>query len=126
MSAPEIPTINDEDLQAETTVEDGKFRTNLVGSADTRAMSALDDMLKKLHAQAVERSFKEVVIDMRKLEFMNSSCFKAFVSWVTTVQELDPDRQYRIRILSDESKHWQRRSLGALACFAVDLIGIET
>jgi hypothetical protein len=52
--------------------------------------------------------------------------FKAFVSRLGTLQDLDVALQYRIRFLSDEEKHWQRRSLGALSSFAVDLVEIET
>jgi hypothetical protein len=48
------------------------------------------------------------------------------VSWIGQVQDLEAHRQYRIRFLSDDNKHWQRRSLGALSCFAVDLIQVET
>jgi hypothetical protein len=57
---------------------------------------------------------------------MNSSCFKAFVSWLGVLQDVDRVRQYRIRFLSDDQKHWQRRSLSALCCFAVDLVRIES
>jgi hypothetical protein len=64
------------------------------------------------------------VVDFRAFDFMNSSCFKAFVTWIGLVQELESG-QYKIRFLSDEGKHWQRRSLDALRCFAVDLIQIE-
>jgi hypothetical protein len=57
---------------------------------------------------------------------MNSSCFKTFITWIVRVRNLAPDAQYKIRFLSDQEKHWQRRSLGALSCFAVDLIRIES
>ena len=57
---------------------------------------------------------------------MNSSCFKSFVTWISDVSELEPDKQYKIRLLSKPEMHWQRRSLHALRCFAVDLISIET
>jgi len=42
------------------------------------------------------------------------------------VQELPADKQYRIHFVSNPSMHWQRRSLAALSCFAVNLVTIET
>ena len=102
------------------------MNVRLVGSAESVVMGALGKMLGKVHGEAIRLEVREVTVDMRELEFMNSSCFKAFVSWLGELQNLDPGRQYRIRFLSDEQKHWQRRSLGALSCFAVDLIQIDT
>ena len=122
-----VPAVDTPELSGQVTQEsDGVVALRLKGNADTRAMQALDVMLKLLHAQVLEARIKEVVVDLRELEFMNSSCFKAFVSWLSDLQEVAPERQYRIRILSDAGKHWQRRSLGALSCFAVDLIRVET
>ncbi|MDB4957395.1 MAG: hypothetical protein JWO36_4964, partial [Myxococcales bacterium] len=64
--------------------------------------------------------------DLRELEFMNSSCFKAFVAWIAMIRDLETDKQYRMHLLSNPNLHWQRRSLAALTCFAVDLVTIET
>jgi hypothetical protein len=122
----EVPVIKTADLRSETSFEGSGVLLKLFGSAESEAMAALDDLLIKVHARAVEGGVREVTIDMRNLEFMNSSCFKAFVSWIGEVQDLETQRQYRIRFLSDDQKHWQRRSLGALSCFAVDLIQVET
>ena len=66
----------------------------------------------------------EAVIDLRDLEFMNSSCFKSFVSWITDIQELEPAQQYKVRFLSNSKLHWQKRSLHSLRCFAVELITV--
>jgi hypothetical protein len=122
----DVPVIFTDDLQSEATYAPPAVSVRLVGSAESVAMAQLGHLLGKLHGEALRLAVREVTIDMRDLEFMNSSCFKAFVSWLGELQELAPGRQYRIRFLSDEQKHWQRRSLGALSCFAVDLIQIET
>jgi len=98
----------------------------LVGNADMAAKDSLDALLPRLHQEALSLSAKEVVIDFRELEFMNSSCFKSFVTWISDVSELEADKQYKIRLLSKAEMHWQRRSLHALRCFAIDLITIET
>jgi hypothetical protein len=118
--------IVDHELKASARLGDQGVTLALVGTADTRSMAALDALLRKLHEQARQSGVRSVVVDLRALEFMNSSCFKAFVTWVSSVQELDAASQYKIDFLSDVRRHWQRRSLGALACFAVDLITIST
>jgi hypothetical protein len=126
MTMIDVPVIQTEDLHSEASYAPPAVSLRLVGSAESVAMPSLGNLLGKLHGEALRLAVREVTIDMRDLEFMNSSCFKAFVSWLDELQDLEPDRQYRIRFLSDEQKHWQRRSLGALSCFAMDLIQIET
>jgi hypothetical protein len=122
----DIAKIDNGDLRAQATRDGGSLRVGFVGSADTHAGPALDSLLRSVHKAALAAKTREVIVDFRELEFMNSSCFKAFVAWLGDLQNLDVDKQYRIRFLSDDSKHWQRRSLSALSCFAVDLVQIET
>jgi hypothetical protein len=123
MSVAEIAT---DDLTSETELNKSEFIVRLMGSAETAAMGKLDAYLKILHEEATKSGVGAVVIDMRKLEFMNSSCFKTFVSWIGVIQDSPADRQYKVRFVASEQKHWQSRSLGALACFAVDLISVES
>jgi hypothetical protein len=113
------------DLKTETEIARSAFTVKMSGSAETAATTELDGFLKRLHQSAVTAKVPEVVIDIRGLEFMNSSCFKQFVTWISTLQESPADAQYRVRFIADEKKHWQSRSLGALACFGIDLIRIE-
>ena len=122
----DVPVIETEELHSEATYVAPGVNVRLVGSAESSAMAPLGDLLGRLHGEAVRLAVREVTIDMRDLEFMNSSCFKAFVSWVGHVEELALERQYQIRFLSDEKKHWQARSLGALMCFATHIIRVET
>ena len=42
------------------------------------------------------------------------------------LQEEDTADQYKVRYLSNAEYSWQRRSLHALQCLAVDLVTIET
>jgi hypothetical protein len=98
----------------------------LVGEAGMEAMSAMEKTLAGLHGEMQARKAPAAVIDLTKLEFMNSSCFKAFVTWIDRVQELDPAAHYRIRFVSNPTILWQRRSLQALQCFAAELISIDT
>jgi hypothetical protein len=122
----QLPNIRTEDLCSEVLADDDGLQVRLVGTAEADAMRPLNDLLRQLHGEAVRRGTRQVTVDVRELEFMNSSCFKALVTWVGLVEELEPAKQYQIRFLSDVKRHWQERSLGALACFATHLIRIES
>jgi len=111
-----------------TTSIDGTRVTTLVegaaaGIADQRA---LGDLLQGLHEIAVAQAVSEVTIDVRELKFLNSSCFKELVSWLSKVQKLPPAERYAVRFLSDPKRHWwHRSSLTALSGFAQGLMTIE-
>lgn len=121
-----LPKSTGSAIAAEGTLEDGAIRVRFTGTADVEAKPDLDNIVKAIHAEALRLAAPKVIVDFRELEFMNSSSFKVFVSWLSQVQELPTDKQYRIHLLSNPSLHWQRRSLAALSCFAVDLVTIET
>jgi len=121
-----IVDIDQHGLTTRTEIEGGIVRAALAGRAESIARPALDAFLKTLHETAIATKPREVVIDFRQLELMTSSCFKAFVTWVGTVSDAPPSSQYRIRFVADAKRHWQSRSLAALACFAEELVEVET
>lgn len=125
MSALDLPPVTADDFSADASYADQNLTVRFAGNADMRTKSVLDALLVKVHAEAQRLAASQVTIDFQKLEFMNSSCFKSFVSWISDVRDLDPQKQYTIRFLSKPELLWQRRSLHALRCFAVDLISIE-
>jgi len=122
-----VAKVSGETFSAEA-VHDEETAIHIVfnGTADFEAKTDLETVIKKLHTEAQALEVERVVVDFRELEFMNSSCFKVFVSWLAQVQEMPADQQYRIHFRSNPNLHWQRRSLAALSCFAVDLVAIET
>jgi hypothetical protein len=121
----QIPPIRADDLRADATLDGGAVCVRLAGSADTESIKPLEAMLDRVHAAALQARAGEVVVDLRDCGFINSSCLKSFVVWLNRIQDLEVGQQYRIRFLSDDSKPWQRRSLGTLSCFAVDLVRVE-
>ncbi len=98
----------------------------LAGEADAAAIAALEVLLKRLDTHAATGKPKDVVLDVRKVTFMNSSCFTVLVAWVERVRGLADDARFRIRLKSNNELLWQRRSLHALKCFAADIITIES
>jgi hypothetical protein len=122
---PEVPDVAGPSFAASTSFDGRALMVRLSGNADLAARSALETLLPRVHSEALRVGALEVVIDFTALEFMNSSCFRHFVSWLSDVQDLPSERQYRIRLLSSPAMLWQRRSLHALRCFAHDLVSIE-
>jgi hypothetical protein len=104
-------------------LDDGKLSIVFSGTGDVAAIEILGSYLKQVHAEAERLNLNEVTCDFRKLSFMNSSCFKAFVVWIDTVK--NAKRGYLIRFLTDPDMHWQRRSLEALRRLAASVVSVE-
>jgi hypothetical protein len=119
-----LPVQQAAELRARLTHMDSALVAKLSGTADLRVTDSVEAILTRVHQKAMELRIPEVQMDLRDLEFMNSSCFKSFVSWISEVSDLTTG-QYRIRFLSNPSILWQRRSLHALSCFAAELVTIE-
>jgi hypothetical protein len=124
MSDISLPTLPG-DLRAKANQDASKVVLHLRGAAEYQDPKPLDDLLRVLHEASLKGSATEVAVDLREVEFMNSSCFKSLVSWISTLEEIDEARRYKVRFLSDEGVLWQRRSLHALKCFAPSLVSVE-
>jgi anti-anti-sigma factor len=119
-----IPPVEDIDFRANVETSP-RLVITLAGNADLNVKAELDRFMTAVHEEARRLNAKEVVVDLKELEFMNSSCLKSFVWWISSVHELEPDRQYRITFVSSPSMYWQRRSLSALAGLATELVSIS-
>jgi hypothetical protein len=101
-----------------------KLSIEFAGSGDMAAMLPLGEYLKQVHELATSQGLLEVSCDFRKLTFMNSSCFKAFVVWIDAVKNLPAP--YKIRLQTDANIHWQRRSIEALRRLAIQVVTIDS
>jgi anti-anti-sigma factor len=127
MTTLDLPTLSGSGfMTANGALDDSSIAVTFTGTADTETRADLDRFVKQLHVEAMRLRVPTVVIDLRDLEFMNSSCLKILVSWLAQLRDLPGDQPYKIRIRSNPNLLWQRRSLAALSCFAVDLVTIET
>jgi hypothetical protein len=118
-------SIEGAEFSASAACQDRTVSARLDGTADLAVKRALDDFLVKLHETAQAQKVAEVVMDFRNLKFMNSSCLKGLVTWICAVQGLPAESQYRIVLVSSPEMHWQRRSLRALSCLAMELVTIQ-
>jgi hypothetical protein len=104
---------------------EGSPSLKLSGTADMEMLPELGPLLTELHAELCLGEVREVTVDFRGLGFMNSSCFKCFITWIASIAKLEPERRYRVRFLTNPKFPWQRRSLEAIRAFAPALVRVE-
>jgi len=121
-----VTPLHTDGFESQLSLEDDVLVLTLSGCADLKVWRGLGEMLDQLHAEAQRAKIARVIVDVRELEFMNSSCFKSIVSWLTSIMELDPAAQYKVHFKSNPERLWQRRSLHALRSFALMLVTIES
>ena len=93
------------------------------GTGDLEAVEPLAEYLDRAFDEVQRLSSAEVRFDFRELEFMNSSCFKAFVTFIERTCQAGG---VPIVFVTDPAHHWQRRSLEALRRLAMGRVTIET
>jgi hypothetical protein len=95
------------------------------GCADNEAQPLLGRYFEGVHAEVLRTKQTEVIVDVHELYFINSNCFKALVTWVSTVTTEDPTSRYWIRFVKDPSLRWQTRSFDAFHRMSLALVTIE-
>jgi hypothetical protein len=125
MSRDGIGSIEGNRFSAKVSTCDRRIQVSLTGTADLLVSGQIETLLRQVHLEAQRCSAEEVTVDVRELEFMNSSCLKSFVRWICAVQEQTGPAKYRIVFLSSPSVGWQRRSLNALASLAEEIVSVQ-
>jgi len=95
----------------------------LTGNGDAAAAQPLDDYLVKLHEQLRSQKSAGVLVDVTQLDFMNSSCIKAFASWIHDVDT--SEAPYSVRLRFNPGLRWQKRTLEALTRLAPRIVQLE-
>jgi hypothetical protein len=117
--------LNAHDFSAIAAVVGLQIHVTFSGTADLTVKPELDRFLEDLHVEAIRQKTNEILVDVKRLEFMSSSCLKSLVWWIGTVQERFGGVHYHIVFITSPTVYWQRRSLNALACLASDIISIQ-
>ena len=120
----ELALVDLDRFSLEPSLEHETLRVVFTGTGDLDAVATLAAFLPKVHQQAAVHGVEEVVFDFCALEFMNSSCFKAFVTFIDSAKTIGAS--YRIRFITASKHYWQRRSLEALRRLAMGLVIIES
>jgi hypothetical protein len=125
VTALSLTPVTTDGFSIQVSESDGAITVKCSGNGGMDATPLLNAFLRQLHAEAGRLAVREVVADFRDMYFMNSSCFKCLVSWLSTVVKTGGER-YGVRFLSNSQLHWQKRSLEALRCLAPDVVQVES
>ncbi len=121
----DIPAIKEASFEASATSDEKAVRLDLRGSAELQVSDQLGPFLSRVHQEALRLGVREVTVDLLKLEFMNSSCFKRLVTWLSNLRAGEGQPPYAVRFLSSSRVRWQKASLQALSCFAPGAVTVE-
>jgi len=95
------------------------------GCADIEVVSVLPEYFRALHAEVQRSGTNLVEVDLHALYFINSSCFKALVTWIALLNGMPPAKRYRIRFRKDPKLRWQTRSFDALHRMSMAHVSVE-
>jgi hypothetical protein len=106
----------------EPTLREGELVLAFRGTGDLEAVESLGDYLESAFSDVQRLQLASIRFDFRALEFMNSSCFKAFVTFIERSKQSE---KLAIVFVTDPNHYWQRRSLEALRRLAMGRVSIE-
>jgi hypothetical protein len=109
-------------VKVKARLEGGVLRLVMSGSLEARDPSALFDPYWTSVDQSLRRkSVKRVELDIRGLDYMNSSGILTLVRWAMAAKT---DPAYRIVIHHDESLTWQKVNVPVLAKLAPTVVSM--
>jgi hypothetical protein len=112
-----------EGLNVVPTIEGDVMRVKMSGAVEMRDPGELlTPYWNKLDEKARERSLHRVEVDMRDLNFMNSSGILTLVRWITKAKTHPRENAYQLVLQYDRNVTWQRTSIPTLAKLAPDVV----
>ena len=120
-----LGTIVEEGYSLTPSMANGRVCVKFCGNGDMSAVATLAGYLQLVHKEAMRVEADEVMFDFSSLYFMNSNCFKSFISLIDTVKAGAAGRAYRITFVANPRLHWQRRSLEALRRMAERVVFVQ-
>ncbi|WP_437954679.1 hypothetical protein WME76_24245 [Sorangium sp. So ce119] len=123
MSSLRVEPVVTDSFGIEPTLRDDALGIKLSGTGDMAAAPSLGLCLKALQAEVLRLSINRVAFDIRALYFLNSSCLKAFISFICGLP--GQGMKCKVEFITDARLGWQRRSLMALERMAPDVVSIS-
>ena len=109
-----------ESLTVTPSIEDGVLRVALAGAVEMRDPGeVLTPYWNELDDAATQRKLQRVEVDVRDLNFMNSSGILTLVRWIT---KLKGHASYKMTLRYDRNVTWQRTSIPTLAKLAPNVV----
>ena len=122
MSSLKVDSVVTDSFGIEPALRDDTLSVKLTGTGDMAAAAPLGSYFKTLQAEVIRLSVSAVEFDVRALYFLNSSCLKAFISFISRLGT--QGLRCKIQFVTDARLGWQRRSLTALERMSPELVSI--
>ncbi|WP_437730455.1 hypothetical protein [Sorangium sp. So ce1335] len=122
MSSLRVEPVVTESFGIEPALREDTLSVRLTGTGDMAAAAPLGSILKDLQWEAVRLRVSAVEFDVRALYFLNSSCLKAFISFICGLA--GHGLRCKVQFVTDARLGWQRRSLTALERMSPELVSI--
>lgn len=105
-------------------LDDGRLL--LEGTMATQNPAAdLGTFFQALHQAVVRDRLGEIVVDVTKLTFVNSSAIRLFVDWTTWIRKEEASR-YRLHFVTNPALTWQKTTFPVLKNLAPDVVFLKT
>jgi hypothetical protein len=88
--------------------------------------SIMEPFITEAHNSILENKVKMVKLDIRKLEYLNSSGIKEIVNWVTKLEKLSSNQKYHIIFLYNPEITWQETFVSSMVYLNTEFIKKET
>jgi len=118
----ELQTLSADGLQVVPTISGDAVRIKMTGAVEMRDPGeVLTPFWNEVDDEARRLAVKRVEVDVRDLNFMNSSGILTLVRWITKAKSHAP-HAYQIALQYDRNVTWQRTSIPTLAKLAPSLV----
>ena len=99
------------------------LRVKMTGAVEMRDPGELlNPYWNGLDDAAREKNLKRVEVDLRDVNFMNSSGILTLVRWITRAKAHPPGQAYTLVLQYDRNVTWQRTSIPTLAKLAPKIV----
>lgn len=108
---------------------EAKFAIEVVDDANVKFKGCIDlqnpepiitPFFDKIHNNVIKKGIKEIFLDFKELNFLNSSGIKTITKWIMKMSLLPPEKRYKMNLIYTEEITWQRTSLMILTYLAPD------
>lgn len=119
----QLVSFNAEGLSIVPRLENGLMRVSVAGTVEMREPGELlNPYWTMIDEEARRHGVKRVEVDLRDLNFMNSSGILTFVRWITRAKGHPPGAGYTLVLKYDRNVTWQRSSIPTLAKLAPNVV----
>ena len=121
-----IETIKQDKVEISVDDIDTGFIISISGDIDMEDPGILlDPIFNKAHEGMLSNKLKSIILDLKKLAFLNSSGIKAIAKWIMKLSEIPDNKGYSIRILYDKATTWQVTSLPTLTFLVPGVVTLD-